>query len=117
MGLIPVIGTRYPYLPVRVRVGEEDRSFEALVDTGLDGDLILPVETDIEEDPQEFRRWAFADGTIVEAPVYFDAVRLGHLDPVPATIALLGEEFILGRGIVDLYRVTFDRGARIVVEP
>ncbi len=35
---------------------------------------------------------------------------------IPARITLLGEEYLVGRGIVDHLRMTFDHGQRLLVE-
>lgn len=109
--------SRYPYVPLEVRVGELSWSLDTLVNTGLEGDVVLPNATVFEQDPNAYSTWVFADGTWVEAPVYLGTVRIGSLDPVPARIAALGEEAIVGRGVVDRYRVTFDHGQRVSVEP
>jgi hypothetical protein len=35
---------------------------------------------------------------------------------IPARITLLGEEYLVGRGIVDRLRLTFDHGQRLLIE-
>ena len=42
VGRPQLISSRFPYLPVQVTVGAFILQMEALVDTGFDGDLILP---------------------------------------------------------------------------
>ena len=108
---------RFPYLPAQVRVGEQSLITEALVDTGVEGDAVLPAGAVLDQPPDAYRSWAFADGTTFEAAVYYGTVRVGDFDPVPADIALIGEEPILGRGITDIYRVILDHGHRVIVEP
>ena len=108
---------RYPYVPISVRVGEQTQAFEALVDTGLEGDTVVPEATVFAESPNEYRRWTFVDGSVVEAPVYYGVVQVGTFEPVPARIARLGEETVIGRGIIDQYWVIFDHGERVIVEP
>jgi hypothetical protein len=44
-------------------------------------------------------------------------LRIGDLDPTRVEVVALGEQFLIGRGIISRYRVLFDRGERIVVEP
>jgi hypothetical protein len=36
---------------------------------------------------------------------------------LPAAIAILGNEHVLGLGILDRFRVTFDHGQQVIVEP
>jgi hypothetical protein len=35
---------------------------------------------------------------------------------IPARITLIGEEYLLGRGVVDHLRMTFDHGQRLLLE-
>jgi hypothetical protein len=58
-----------------------------------------------------------ADGSVSIAEAYFGTVEIfGINEPIPARILALGNEFLLGRRVLDLYKVTFDRGQRVVVE-
>ncbi len=36
---------------------------------------------------------------------------------IPARLTLIGEEYLLGRGVVDHVRMTFDHGQRLLLEP
>lgn len=117
MAVERVESDRYPYLPVRVRIGEQTQDLQALVDTGFEGDLAVPEAMEIGAAPNEIQRWALADGSVVAAAVYYSIVQLGSFDPGPARVAPLGEEVVVGRGIIDRYRVTFDHGERVIAEP
>ena len=117
MAVERVVSERYPYLLVELRVGDQLMVVDALVDTGLDGDLVLPEQTPFEQSADSYRSWRFADGSGVDAPVYYGTLRIGEFDQVPADIARLGRETIIGRGVIDRYLVTFDHGARVLVEP
>lgn len=112
-----VVSERYPYLLVELRVGDQVMTVDALVDTGLDGDMIVPEQTPFEQPSDSYRSRTFADGSGVDAPVYYGTLRIGEFDHVPADIARLGRETIIGRGVIDRYLVTFDHGARVAVEP
>ncbi len=109
---------RYPYVLVSLTLEERTQEVDAVVDTGFDGDLSVPPELVPEGvSPITRQAWRFANESVVEAPVYAGIVQVGDFDPVPARIAALGTEVILGRGIIDRYRVIFDHGERVVVEP
>ena len=109
---------RYPYITISFTLEDQARAVEAVVDTGFDGDLAVPPELVPEwAAPATYQPWRTAFGTEHEVAVYAGVVRLGDLDPLPARIAALGAEPILGRGVIDRYRVVFDHGERVVVEP
>jgi hypothetical protein len=58
-----------------------------------------------------------ADGSVSIAGAYFGTVEIfGINEPITARILALGNEFLLGRRVLDRYKVTFDRGQRVVVE-
>ena len=114
----PVESARFPYPPVRVRVGERLLSVEAYVDTGFEGDVALPMElADFDQAPDLLLRFRLADGSPVEAPGHTGTGGVGDLDPFPAEVAVVGREGIAGRAVADRYWVTLDRGGRVVVEP
>lgn len=90
----------------------------ALVDTGFDGECAAPSDLvdSVAAVPDDALTWEVADGRTVEAPCYLGTVEIIGLQPMPAAITLLGHEFILGRGILDRYRVIFDHGSSVTVE-
>lgn len=91
---------------------------EALVDTGFSGDLVLPngFFPDNQE-PDSYSAWTVADGRRVTAAIYYGLVRIGDYPAVEAAIILLGDKPIIGRSITNRYRVIFDHGRRVIVEP
>jgi predicted aspartyl protease len=115
--------TRFPYLQVRVQIGsprqvDQELQFEALVDTGFDGGISVPsslVDASIAPDIQ--LRLFLADGSELPAPAYLATVRIGVLPPVMTLLIALGDEPLLGREVTDRFRVTFDHGREILVEP
>jgi hypothetical protein len=76
--------------------------------TFFNGDLGLP-DTRFE--------WELADGSTIDAPVYFGSVEIIGLPAVRAAITVLGNEYILGRGVLDRYKLTLDHGQQVVVDP
>ncbi len=114
----PVVSSRFPYFPLQLELGQRTEEVEALLDTGFDGDVAVPpgLLTD-EEPPDTYETWTLADGSQVLAPVYLGTGRLGSLSPFPVLITALGDEPLVGRGVMDRFKVTLDHGQRVIVEP
>ena len=109
----------YPSLAIRfVARGFASEAF-ALVDTGFDGYLVVPnsVVSSL-RGPGRVDRIRTASGEIVFVPVYRGTVELADLPGVvPALIIALGDEYLLGLAMLHHYRVIFDHGQRLIVEP
>ena len=56
------------------------------------------------------------DGSTIDAPVYFGLVEVVGLPPMRAAITVLGNEYILGRNVLDRYKLTLDHGREVLVE-
>jgi len=118
-----VSSSRFPYLRVVIEIGtpqriEQTLDVEALVDTGFDGSVMLPPRTiDPSIRPDTRLDWTLADGSSIRTPAYLATVRIGALAPVVTVVIALGDEPLLGREVTDRFRLIFDHGQRIVVEP
>ena len=118
-----VSSSRFPYLPILVHIGtrrtvEQSIEIEPLVDTGFDGGVVIPqalLDPSLTPDSQTI--WTLADGTDVLAPAYLGYVEIGNLSAVSTAIIALGDEALLGRAVTNRFRLIFERGERIVVEP
>lgn len=114
---------RYPYLLVHVQIGsprhvEQVLELEALVDTGFDGGLTIPPSLiDASITPDTHLPWQLADGSQVLTPAYLASVQIGPLPPVTTIVIALGDEPLLGRNVTDNFRLVFDHGSQIIVEP
>lgn len=115
----PIISTDYPYLPIRVQIGDWQDEASALLDTGFTAELVIP-ERILDQDigfPDQHISVEVGDGRVVNAPVYLGALEIVGLSPMPGVvIVVLDHEFILGRRIFDLFWVAFDHGERVIVE-
>jgi predicted aspartyl protease len=90
----------------------------AYVNTGFEGYLIVPAkQSSLLGPPQYSAPWELGDGSLVQAQEYRgDIVVSGLAVAIPARITLLGEEYLVGRGVVDRLRMTFDHGQRLLLE-
>jgi len=89
---------------------------QALIDTGFDGELVVPehlIRPIGEEIPTT---WRLADGSELAIAAYEAEIRLGHLAPIVGLVLPMGGESLVGRGIIDYFSVTFDHGHRVTVQ-
>lgn len=114
-----VVTPSYPYVEIEFAVGAfRSQTFLANVDTGFDGYLIIPAtQASLLGPPQFSAPWELGDGSVVQAEEYRGAILVpGLAISIPARITVLGEEYLVGRGVVDHLRMTFDHGQRLLVE-
>lgn len=120
MAEVEQVSTNYPFLSVRVHIGHWRSETSALIDTGFEGSLVVPL-TALDQglgNPDSSINWVLADGSIVETPVYIGDLEIFGLPPIPEiVVTVLGTDYILGRGIIDRYEVTLDHGERLIVRP
>ena len=107
------ISANYPYLSVRLAIGDWQFDAQVLMDTGFEGSLVIPNSAMSLGlgDPDASSSWLLADGSTVETPVYLGAIEILGLPEIPdVVIAVLGDDYILGRRVIDRYEVTLDHG-------
>jgi hypothetical protein len=75
----------------------------------LDAGIGMPVEhTDIE----------VGDNRVVNSPTYLGSLEIVGFSFIQGVVInVIGDEFIIGRGILDLYSVTFEYGLRVIIRP
>ncbi len=113
-----LVSSRFPYLPIHVRIGLRDFNVDALVDTGFEGYVALPARlVGGHPLPDGHVRWTLADGSPIHAPYYFGDVSVGDHGPYQSLITTLGSMPLIGQGIVRQLTLVFERGRRVVVEP
>lgn len=113
-----LVSLRFPYLPIQLELRLQGVELEALLDTGFDGDVIVPrplITTRFA--PDGYLWWTLADGSRVLAPYYVGTVRVGQLGAVPAVVTTLGDEPLVGRGVTGHFTIILDHGQRLMVEP
>lgn len=116
-----LVSTDYPYLQVEVTRHNFRSRFRALLDTGFDGYLVLPEGFQSQFGvPDLLVTTRLADGTARQFPTYqggIEIIDLGVQVTYMAGIILLGQECLMGQGIIKRLKVTFDHGSQVVVEP
>jgi clan AA aspartic protease len=112
------ISNEYPFLDVRITVRSFRTSYRALVDTGFDGHLTLPISLAASLGiADSHAQWNLADGTPILLPEYRGGIEIAGLGiTFMARIILMGEECLLGQEIIRQLKVTFDHGTQVVVE-
>jgi len=115
--------SHFPYLSIHLKIGAPDEpgfecDIEPLVDTGFDGGVVVPRGLIPESlEPIDYITWTLADGTEVLTPAYFCSVTIGQLEPVFTAVIPLADTTLLGRHVTDSFRVIFDHGQTVIVEP
>ena len=95
----------------------------ALLDTGFSDQLAVPTSALEDEpalvgDPDTWVNVRVADGRSIAVPLFDGTIELPNLSTVEgASIMVMGDQYIVGRGILDLYKVTLDHGQRLIIEP
>jgi predicted aspartyl protease len=110
----------FPYLPVTVVLNKRTETVEALLDTGFDGDLIIPENLMTNgKPPDSYLRFTLADQvTSVLAPAYLGRVEVAELGDAgehAAIISVLGTEAILGRNLARRFHITLDHGRHVMI--
>jgi predicted aspartyl protease len=114
--------THYPYIPLTVFLNKRTETVEALLDTGFDGDVIIPEGLMTNgKPPDSYLRLTLADQvTSVLAPAYLGRVevaKLGDVGEHAAIISVLGTEAIIGRNLARHFRITLNHGVEVIVRP
>lgn len=112
----PLFNPLFPSLPVTVWALDQPNEGMALLDTGFEGDVIIPAHlgTGSSGPGQDL---ILADESVIEAPIRGGFVQIGDLESVPAEVIYMGNEFIIGMGILHRHEVILDHGQRVIVNP
>jgi predicted aspartyl protease len=116
----PVVSSNPPFIQINVTLEGESQPIyvgEALLDTGYDGSLSLPL--DILQSRTAKGEWEIelADGSRLSVPFFYGTIDISGLARVGIVLSALGTEAIVGRRVMDYFRVTFDHGREVIVEP
>ena len=53
----------------------------------------------------------------MQAAVFRGTIQVGDFEPLPTLIIALGDEHIIGLGVLNNFTVSFDHGDRVIVSP
>jgi predicted aspartyl protease len=120
--------TKYPYLPltIRVRVNKSKQialDTQALIDTGFSGDIVVPTTGELKQFPPDaYATWTMADGSEVMAPIFLGTIRFPQLDEdvgemVGITVTVLGDQPLIGQSVLRRFTLTLDHGKQVILEP
>ncbi len=115
-----VQSTRVPYAPIAVTADHAatELAFEALVDTGYTGYVVVPQGSFTNGAVLEHRlRLRLADGSTIVAPAYRGTLRIGAATLRPVAITEMGDEAIIGMQVVSRFTLTIDHGRILSLEP
>jgi predicted aspartyl protease len=123
-----LISSRYPFLPLSIRVRVTPRkgidlNTQALIDTGFSGDIVVPVTEELKQSLADaYATWTMADGSEVMAPIFLGSIRFPQLDEdvaemVGVTVTVLGDQALIGQSILRRFTLTLDHGKQVILEP
>lgn len=107
MALSKIVSNNFPFIPIVVTVRKRIEKVEALIDTGFEGDIVVPKGLLTNGDPPDtILPWQLADGKVKLRNISFTV-----------SVITLGNEVMIGRGVIDRFKVIFDHGKKVIVEP
>jgi predicted aspartyl protease len=113
-----LVSNRFPYIPIRIQIRRFTLELGALLDTGFDGDVVVPPALISHIHPANgYFRWTLADNSVVRAPAYLGSAAIGNIGIFPVEITALGDEPMVGRGLSDRLTITLDHGQQLIIEP
>jgi predicted aspartyl protease len=113
-----VVSSRFPYLPLRLTIEDYSSDLEALLDTGFDGDVVIPENYAISHlAPVDSISANLADGSAVDVPAYVGSARIGINVIEPILILVLGDVPLIGRNLIKHFAVILDHGRQVIIEP
>ena len=107
------VSDRFPYIRVSIDLAGFSDEFEALVDTGFEGDLALPPAQVGGLPPDRYSRWVLANGSEILAPVHDGRLTVGGFPALAVSVLAVGGQPILGRGVTDRFLLILDRGREV----
>jgi predicted aspartyl protease len=112
-----LVSRRSPFLTIRLQIGAQILDVEAVLDTGFEGEVMIPPSLiPVGEVPDAAFTWVFPDGSVVSAPAYAGTIQLGQLGIFGVMITGLGIEILVGRQVLDRFKVCFDHGQRVTLD-
>ena len=111
-----MINSSFPSMPISVRVMGVTHGGIALLDTGFEGDVIIPADLSPRFAGQ-VQDLVLADGSPADALIVSGYVQLPGFEFIPADVMFLAHEYVIGMGILRRYEVVLDHGQRVIINP
>lgn len=112
-----LISSHFPYFPVKVTVKQRIFDVEALLDTGFDGEIILPSGLATNgELPYWYVDCKLANESVVKIPAFKCSLKLANKKINEVTALIMGDEPVIGREIIKHFKITLDHGRKISLE-
>ncbi len=112
-----IVSGSFPYLEVAFAVRGFEGKHLAYLDTGFDGFLIIPsgLASSL-GDPDFVSRWELGDNSLTYGADYLGEITVvGLAERMKGQVTCLGDEWMLGLGILNKFKVVFDHGRSIEV--
>lgn len=112
-----ITSQHFPYIPLQVQVRQRKEKVEALLDTGFDGDIAIPKGMLTNGDPPDgLLPWQLADGSKIVAPAYIGRVKINNIASFAVVVIALGDEPIVGQGVIKNLTIILEHGRKIIIE-
>lgn len=115
-------------MPLTIQVRLTNRknmnlNIQWLIDTGFSGDIAIPDTEELRAyEADAYATWAMADGSEVMAPVFLGTIHFPDLEGEVGVIAgvsitVLGDQPLIGQGLLRNFTITLDHGRKVILEP
>jgi predicted aspartyl protease len=112
------VSVRFPYIQIQLTIDGHTNSIDAMLDTGFDGDIVVPVgylESDIT--PADQLPVRLADGSQMLLSTHVGSARIGAIVIADVLVFVLGDVPLIGTNLIRHFTIILDHGRRVIVEP
>jgi histidinol-phosphate aminotransferase len=112
-----IVSESYPFLEFTIYAHGESLSGVAYVDSGFTGGLVISEDQWLTFGyPEAWDEYELGDGSRLQLALWTGTIRLnGH--EVNASIVCTGDEYLIGREVIDSVEMRFSYGKRLTVQP
>jgi predicted aspartyl protease len=112
----------YPSLPISFEIRGIQGQASARLDTAFAGSVAIPSflwNADELGNADTQASYLLADGRVTISPIYLGILEIEQFPHFPdIDFAIMeGPYHILGRGILNLFEITFDHGIQVILKP
>ena len=92
-----LVRSRFPYLPIVLHIRRQSFRFDALIDTGFEGYIIVPHDTLSGEPADATIPYLLADGSSFVCDAFAGTADLGAVGLFQVVVMALGNEWLANR--------------------